>query len=127
MDGFTTRPELAGSLGIVATTHWLASQTGMAVLEQGGNAADAAVAAASVPGAFGAWTVLLQTWGTWTLRQVLEPAMALASDGAPVLPRVSDMLSRMAEHFRTSWPTSARTYLDGDGNAPQPWSRLRLP
>src|SRR5262249_8253992 len=30
---------------MVATTHWLASQTGMAVLERGGNAFDAAVAA----------------------------------------------------------------------------------
>jgi gamma-glutamyltranspeptidase/glutathione hydrolase len=189
VDGFTTRPELAGSLGMVATTHWLASQTGMAVLERGGNAADAAVAAgfvlqvvephlngpggevpilvaepsgrasvvcgqgvapraatpqafaalgldavpgtgllaATVPGAFGAWTVLLQTWGTWTLRQVLEPAIALARDGAPVLPRVSATLSAMAEHFRASWPSSARTYLDGAGSAPQPWSRLRLP
>jgi len=189
VDGFTTRPELAGSLGMVATTHWLASQTGMAVLEQGGNAADAAVTAgfvlqvvephlngpggevpilvaepsgrasvvcgqgvapraatpqafaelgldavpgtgllaATVPGAFGAWTVLLQQWGTWTLRRVLEPAISLARDGAPALPRVSDTVSRMAEHFRASWPTSARTYLDRTGSAPQPWSRLRLP
>jgi gamma-glutamyltranspeptidase/glutathione hydrolase len=189
VDGFTTRPELAGSLGMVATTHWLASQTGMSVLERGGNAADAAVTAAfvlqvvephlngpggevpilvcepsgravvvcgqgvapraatpqafaelgldavpgtgllpaTVPGAFGAWTVLLQTWGTWTLRQVLEPALALARDGAPVLPRVSATLSAVAEHFRASWPTSARTYLDPAGSTPQPWSRLRLP
>ena len=42
---FTTRPELRGRFGMVATTHWLASTAGMAVLEQGGNAFDAAVAA----------------------------------------------------------------------------------
>ena len=41
---FTTRPELRGTFGMVASTHWLASQTGMAVLERGGNAFDAAVA-----------------------------------------------------------------------------------
>lgn len=41
---FTTRPELRGSFGMVASTHWLASASGMAVLERGGNAFDAAVA-----------------------------------------------------------------------------------
>ena len=45
---FTTRPELAGTFGMIASTHWLATAAGMAVLEDGGNAFDAAVAAGFV-------------------------------------------------------------------------------
>ncbi len=39
-----TRPDLIGTFGAVTSTHWLASGVGMAVLEKGGNAFDAAVA-----------------------------------------------------------------------------------
>ena len=40
---FTTRPTLRGSFGMTASTHWLATASGQAVLERGGNAFDAAV------------------------------------------------------------------------------------
>ncbi|MBV9816391.1 MAG: gamma-glutamyltransferase family protein, partial [Alphaproteobacteria bacterium] len=39
------RPEIRGTFGVVATTHWMASSVAMSVLEKGGNAFDAAVAA----------------------------------------------------------------------------------
>lgn len=45
---FTTRPTLQGTFGMVSSTHWLASASAMAVLEDDGNAFDAAVAAAFV-------------------------------------------------------------------------------
>ncbi len=45
---FTTRPTVQGTFGMVSSTHWLASQSAMAVLEDGGNAFDAAVAAGFV-------------------------------------------------------------------------------
>ena len=48
MGRFTTRPELRGTFGMVASTHWLASAAGMSMLERGGNAFDAAVAAGFV-------------------------------------------------------------------------------
>ena len=43
-----TRPDLRGTFGMCATTHWCATGVGQAVLERGGNAFDAAVAAAFV-------------------------------------------------------------------------------
>ena len=48
MSAFTTRPEILGQFGVVTSTHWIASSVGMAMLERGGNAFDAAVAAGLV-------------------------------------------------------------------------------
>jgi hypothetical protein len=55
---FTTRPELRGTFGMVASTHWLASGVGMSVLERGGNA-------------FDAWMLMLRDFGTWELADVM--------------------------------------------------------
>jgi gamma-glutamyltranspeptidase/glutathione hydrolase len=43
---FTTRPEIEGTFGVVTSTHWIATAVGMATLEKGGNAFDAACATA---------------------------------------------------------------------------------
>ena len=48
MAAFTTRPDIRGTFGCVASTHWIASAAGMGMLERGGNAFDAAVATALV-------------------------------------------------------------------------------
>jgi gamma-glutamyltranspeptidase/glutathione hydrolase len=186
---FTTRPELAGTFGMVASTHWLASAAGMAVLEQGGNAFDAAVAAglvlqvaephlngpagevpiiahhagreetfvlcgqgtapaaatleafgdlgldlvpgsgllaACVPGAFGAWMLLLREYGTFRLRDVMDYAIGYAAGGYPMLPAISSGIASVAGLFRDHWPSSAEVYLPG-GDVPAPGSLFANP
>jgi gamma-glutamyltranspeptidase/glutathione hydrolase len=186
---FTTRPELTGDFGMVASTHWLASATGMSVLERGGNAFDAAVAAgfvlqvaephlngpggevpillwseaeqkvsvvcgqgvapaaatvdrytelgldivpgtgllaATVPGAFGGWMLMLERWGTWRPADVLAPAIHYAEHGIPVLERIAATIASVEGLFREDWPTSAATWLPG-GAVPAPGSRLANP
>src|SRR5438105_8859980 len=44
-EGFTTRPVVTGRKGVVTAGHYLAAMAGMRMLEAGGNAIDAGVAA----------------------------------------------------------------------------------
>jgi gamma-glutamyltranspeptidase/glutathione hydrolase len=185
---FTTRPELTGTFGMVAATHWLSAQAGMSMLELGGNAFDAAAAAgfvlqvvephqngiggeapmvlysasedqvfvvcgqgvapkgatldafdqlgldlvpgagllaACVPAAFGSWLLLLERFGTMSLRQVISPALGYARDGFPTAPILSRVLGEIAARLREEWPTSAEIWL-ADG-VPQPGQKIRNP
>ncbi|MEF2071518.1 gamma-glutamyltransferase family protein [Consotaella aegiceratis] len=63
---FTTRPELLGTFGAVASTHWLGTAAGMSMLERGGNAFDAGIATAFV-------------------LQVVEPHLVGPAGDAPVI------------------------------------------
>jgi gamma-glutamyltranspeptidase/glutathione hydrolase len=166
---------------MVATEHYLSALIGVQILQQGGNAVDAAVAAifaegvlnphmhtiggevpmliymadsqrvsaingntaapqratiewfsgqnlalipgegllaAGVPAAFDALITALDRFGTLTLGDVLQPALALASEGFPLHPGLrgpSDYLLFSIWHhqqkFRDHWPTSAQLYL----------------
>jgi gamma-glutamyltranspeptidase/glutathione hydrolase len=70
--------------------------------------------AAVVPGAFDAWMLMFRDYGTLSLEAVLEPAIAYASNGIPVLPDMRQRLSKAAPVFRDHWPSSAGLWLTGD-------------
>ncbi len=186
---FTTRPELLGTFGMTASTHWTATAVGMAVLERGGNAFDAAVAmgfvlqvvephncgpagdvpmifragprgeptvlcgqgpapagatiahyraegldliprsgplAAVVPGATPAWLTMLRDHGTWSLDEVLAPAISYAQRGWPVAALTAVAVEGSRVLFEEDWPTSASYWLPG-GRAPRQGERYRNP
>src|SRR6201985_2755512 len=172
-DPFTTRPEIEGTFGVVATTHWIATAVGMAILEKGANAFDAGVAtaftlqvvephlngpggdvpiivhdvkrgasevicgqgpapakatiahyksewlelvpgtgwlAACVPGTFESWMLLLRDYGTMRLRDVLEPAIAYASNGYPLVERACATIQTVEQMLRKYWTTYAAVH-----------------
>jgi gamma-glutamyltranspeptidase/glutathione hydrolase len=166
---------------MVSSTHWLASQSGMAVLEARGNAFDAAVATglvlqvvephlngpggevpiiawdqgtassfvvcgqgvspagadidtfeslglsmvpgtgflpAVVPGAFGAWMLLLRDYGTMPLREVMKYAIGYARNGFTVVPQIANAVESVSELFTEHWHTSRDVWLPA-GQAPR--------
>ena len=174
---------------MIASSHWLASGAGMATLEQGGNAFDAAVAAgltlqvvephlngpggevpivfysaerdetlvicgqgsapaaatiprfrelgldlvpgtgllaACVPGAFGAWMLLLREFGTLRLADIFKYAIGYAEAGYPLVPGISAAIEGVAGLFREDWTDSAALYLPR-GAVPEPGKLFRNP
>jgi gamma-glutamyltranspeptidase/glutathione hydrolase len=74
-----------------------------------------------IPGAFGAWMLMLRDHGRLPLREVLAPAIHYARHGHPTLARVSATIAGLGDFFRDEWPTSYATWLPG-GAAPAPES-----
>src|SRR3984957_2596 len=75
--------------------------------------------AACVPGTFESWMLLLRHYGTLRLRDVLEPAIAYARDGYPLVERASATIKTVEQMFRTYWTTSAAVYLPNN-EVPKP-------
>lgn len=71
-----------------------------------------------VPGAFDGWMLMLRDHGTLSLREVMQPAIDYARDGHPVLPRVANTISGLADFFAKEWPSSAEVWTPG-GKAPE--------
>lgn len=77
--------------------------------------------AACVPGAFDAWMRLALHWGRLPLHDLMEPVIAYAENGVPVLPQMSAAIGRVAELFRADWPDSAALWLAGGVPQPGQW------
>jgi gamma-glutamyltranspeptidase/glutathione hydrolase len=82
--------------------------------------------AATVPGSFGAWTLLLERWGTLSLAQVLDYAIGYCLRGFPALPAIVDTIGQVAGLFTEYWPTSAAAWLPG-GSVPAAGGLLTNP
>jgi len=79
-----------------------------------------------IPGAFDAWMLLLRDHGTMELSEILAPAIDYALNGHPLLPRVANIISGLADFFSKEWPTSAALFLPG-GQPPSPNKLFRNP
>ena len=75
--------------------------------------------AACVPGTFESWMLLLRDYGTMRLRDVLEPAIAYARDGYPLVERAAATIQVVEKLFRNHWTTSAAVYLPNN-EVPRP-------
>src|SRR5271169_503208 len=82
--------------------------------------------AATVPGAFDGWMLLLRDQGTMAVEEVLAPAIGYAENGFPVLPRVTMSLLPLADFFKSEWPSSAAVWLP-NGEPPRPGTLHRTP
>lgn len=81
--------------------------------------------AVTVPGAIDAWDELLRSHGSRSLADCLAPAIALAEDGVPTLPRVAcDWLS--CEAWLAADPGGRLHYLK-DGRAPRAGDVMAYP
>jgi gamma-glutamyltranspeptidase/glutathione hydrolase len=78
---------------------------------------------ACVPGAFDAWMLLLEQFGTWSIGDVLRYAIGYADQGVVVTAGLAKRIAGAERSFRTLWPTSGEVFLR-DG-APRAGSRLR--
>src|SRR5437660_1035501 len=82
--------------------------------------------AACVPGTFESWMLLLRDYGTLRMRDVLEPAIAYARDGYPLVERASATIKIVEQLFRKHWATSAAIYLPNN-EVPKPGTLFTNP
>jgi gamma-glutamyltranspeptidase/glutathione hydrolase len=74
--------------------------------------------AVTVPGALSGWNALVETYGTMTLAEVLQPAIEIAEDGFPVTPIIAKDWGGTVDVLLQNDAAAATYLLDGE-RAPQ--------
>jgi gamma-glutamyltranspeptidase/glutathione hydrolase len=82
--------------------------------------------AATVPGAFGAWTLLVERYGTWRVGQVLEYAIHYAERGFPLVGEIVETVAKNEATLRNEWTSTGDVYLPG-GRLPEANTQFRNP
>src|SRR6218665_2941747 len=129
MSIFTTRPEIIGTFGVAASTHWLAAQTPMGVLERGGNAFDAAVAGGFVlqvvephlNGPGGEVPILLWNESDRQAQAICGQGVGPAGARPPALPRLGPAHKPPPPFFPPPRPWPLRRRAD---DAARPWDMV---
>ena len=81
--------------------------------------------AITIPGAIKGWETLLARHGTWGLDRILEPAIAYAENGFPVMPRVASDWAGLVDRLAKD-EGAAKHYLR-NGQAPAVGTRHNSP
>ncbi|EKE44173.1 hypothetical protein OCGS_1689 [Oceaniovalibus guishaninsula JLT2003] len=79
--------------------------------------------ATGVPGTVAGMQMVLDQYGTMTMAEVLQPAIALARDGITVTADLADSLMALEDRLK-KWPASAAIFYKEDGSFYQPGDTL---
>ena len=129
-----TKPDLVGVAGEVPILLYLSDEETVLAINGSGPAPKAATVEwfrdndyplipedgftpAVVPGAFDAWLMTLDLYGTFSLTECLKPSIDIASEGYPIQPTMVRSITASQERFKKEWPSTASIYLP-DGRAP---------
>src|SRR5262247_1352591 len=108
------QPMVTGARHMIAAGHYLAAQAGHTVLEAGGNAVDAGVAAGLalgvVPAAPDAFILALDRYGTMSFGDVAGAAIRYAREGFTVHPVMAHYIAKNEATYRR-WPSNEAIFL----------------
>ncbi|MFT5434625.1 MAG: gamma-glutamyltranspeptidase/glutathione hydrolase [Myxococcota bacterium] len=127
-------PHMTSMGGDMFALFWSAAEQRLVGLDGSGKAgslidADALLAAGhermpgagaeaiTVPGAVSGWNALLESYGTLSLKEALEPARRIAAEGFPVTPIIARQWAAQTEKLKRD-PGATATYLIDGERAP---------